>query len=396
MSRATRSASTAAKTRSAALLIAISSHAPAPEPAGRPGPSIARPGRRLQPSRREATPGSASRRDNMIELVGMMWVRRPGREGARWGRLARGRPAPPGPCPRAHPPGGAVSSSDGQSLPAGAGGAAWTGEKGAMHRSIAARGWPGSRCWPRALLLLPAAPVGAQAAVAVAATATPGVVEVMRHRLRRRRGRQHLADRPERAGPGRREPGRRRRRRRQLHAAHPAPLRGRPLGDHRPRARQRRGGDRQFERPARGPDLTLSVSPASGPAGTTFAFAATGFDGRQEGQLLADRAGRHDVRGRRRRRDSDGAVSFSYTVEAGTQAGTWTMSAYGQSATTWPWPALSSSERARAPTRSCPAHASPGRRPGASPVGQDGAGGGASRGGPVLPGRRQVKGGAAR
>jgi hypothetical protein len=85
-----------------------------------------------------------------------------------------------------------------------------------------------------------------------------------------------------------------------------------------------------FEAAPRGPDLALIVAPASGPPGTTFAFEATGFDdGETVSYWLTGPDGATFVGG-----DADaagdGAVRFTYTIGAGTQGGTWAMSAYGQ------------------------------------------------------------------
>jgi hypothetical protein len=79
-----------------------------------------------------------------------------------------------------------------------------------------------------------------------------------------------------------------------------------------------------------GPNLApLAVSPASGPAGTTFAFAGTGFEpgetvsfwlGEPEGQTYP--AGHATA-------DRNGTVSITYTIGAGTRPGPWSVTGYG-------------------------------------------------------------------
>jgi hypothetical protein len=86
-----------------------------------------------------------------------------------------------------------------------------------------------------------------------------------------------------------------------------------------------------FEVAARGPDLALGVSPASGPPGTTFAFSGAGFEGGETvSYWLTGPGGATYEGGEADAIGGDGAVSFSYTVGAGTQGGAWAMSAYGQ------------------------------------------------------------------
>ena len=83
---------------------------------------------------------------------------------------------------------------------------------------------------------------------------------------------------------------------------------------------------------ARGPDLTLAVSPASGPAGTTFAFSATGFDADETVSYWLTGPDGATYEGGDAVADGDGAVSFSHTVGgAAARPGAWAMSAYGQS-----------------------------------------------------------------
>jgi hypothetical protein len=85
-----------------------------------------------------------------------------------------------------------------------------------------------------------------------------------------------------------------------------------------------------FEAQALGPDEALAVDPAGGPAGTTFRFSGDGFEA---GELVSywttgPDGATHD--GGVVDAGSGGVVRFNYTVGAEAQPGTWTMSAYGQ------------------------------------------------------------------
>jgi hypothetical protein len=87
-----------------------------------------------------------------------------------------------------------------------------------------------------------------------------------------------------------------------------------------------------FEVEAREADLTLDVSPASGPPGTTFAFSGSGFEGGETvSYWLTGPDGATHEGGEADAIGGGGVVTFSYTIGAETQGGTWTMSAYGQS-----------------------------------------------------------------
>lgn len=84
-----------------------------------------------------------------------------------------------------------------------------------------------------------------------------------------------------------------------------------------------------FDVPVRGPDLTLTVSPASGPIGTAFAFAAAGFGANESVSYWLTGPDGKAYEGGIIQAGSDGAASFTYTIGAGTQSGKWTMSVYG-------------------------------------------------------------------
>jgi hypothetical protein len=81
--------------------------------------------------------------------------------------------------------------------------------------------------------------------------------------------------------------------------------------------------------PLLGPDVTLSVSPAGGAAGTTFRFTSPDFRG---GELvsywLTDPDGTVAAGGRLTA-GADGHIDFSYTLAAGATPGRWAMSAAG-------------------------------------------------------------------
>jgi hypothetical protein len=84
-----------------------------------------------------------------------------------------------------------------------------------------------------------------------------------------------------------------------------------------------------FDVPLLGPDVGLTVSPASGPAGTTFRFTSADFD---RGEIVSTWLTGPDgavVEGERLEAGGDGQVDFTYTAPMGVQPGTWTMSAYG-------------------------------------------------------------------
>jgi hypothetical protein len=84
-----------------------------------------------------------------------------------------------------------------------------------------------------------------------------------------------------------------------------------------------------FEVEARGPNLALAVSPGGGPAGTTFAFSADGFDpGEVVSYWLTGPTG-IAYEGGRTAADVGGRVVFAYPIGAGTRPGEWAMSAYG-------------------------------------------------------------------
>jgi hypothetical protein len=84
-----------------------------------------------------------------------------------------------------------------------------------------------------------------------------------------------------------------------------------------------------FDVPRQLPTATLTVTPASGPAGTTFSFAGSGF---QSGEIVSywltspdDKA----YQGGAVSAGGDGSVAFSFTIGSGTLSGQWHMTAYG-------------------------------------------------------------------
>jgi hypothetical protein len=84
-----------------------------------------------------------------------------------------------------------------------------------------------------------------------------------------------------------------------------------------------------FEVPAQGPNVPLVAEPSSGPAGTTFSFAGSGFrDGEIVSYWLTGPDGAVYQGGAATAR-ADGTVTFSYAVGSGTQPGEWRMSASG-------------------------------------------------------------------
>jgi hypothetical protein len=85
-----------------------------------------------------------------------------------------------------------------------------------------------------------------------------------------------------------------------------------------------------FYLPYRGPDLPLAVSPTSGPAGTTFAFNTDGFRSTETVSFWATAPDGRAIEGGAITATLTGRAVFTYTTPADAQAGSWTMSAYGQ------------------------------------------------------------------
>jgi hypothetical protein len=84
-----------------------------------------------------------------------------------------------------------------------------------------------------------------------------------------------------------------------------------------------------FDVPARGADIPLLVSPASGPAGTTFTFAGEGFDSGETVNYWLTGPDNRATQGGSLVATLNGQISLTYTIGAGTPVGTWTLSAYG-------------------------------------------------------------------
>lgn len=85
-----------------------------------------------------------------------------------------------------------------------------------------------------------------------------------------------------------------------------------------------------FNLPPRPPDIGLVVSPSSGPAGATFAFAAAGFEeGERVSYWLTDPDGQA-IDGGWLEAGRRGEVTFAWPTTAATKRGEWWMSAYGQ------------------------------------------------------------------
>jgi hypothetical protein len=86
-----------------------------------------------------------------------------------------------------------------------------------------------------------------------------------------------------------------------------------------------------FDAPVRVPDINLAVSPPDGPAGTTFTFAATGFEeGERVSYWLTGPDGRA-VDGDWLKAGRVGRVEFAVSMNADVPRGQWVMTAYGQS-----------------------------------------------------------------
>jgi hypothetical protein len=86
-----------------------------------------------------------------------------------------------------------------------------------------------------------------------------------------------------------------------------------------------------FDVTARGPDISLTASPASGPVGTSFTFSGSGFEGEEIVSYWLTGPNGMAYEGGDVVVSDNGSVSFSYTIGAGSQGGMWQMSAYGQS-----------------------------------------------------------------
>jgi hypothetical protein len=85
-----------------------------------------------------------------------------------------------------------------------------------------------------------------------------------------------------------------------------------------------------FDLPFRGPDVTVNVSQASGPIGTTFAFSSTGFQANEAVSYWLTGPDGRAVEGDIVSANADGRVDFSITPAADTATGRWWVSAYGE------------------------------------------------------------------
>jgi hypothetical protein len=84
-----------------------------------------------------------------------------------------------------------------------------------------------------------------------------------------------------------------------------------------------------FDLPPRGPDLAMAVEPADGPPGTTFTFSAEGFQGGERVSWWLTGPDGASIDGGVLDASATGRVRIEYQTTTNTAIGPWTLVAYG-------------------------------------------------------------------